>query len=234
MCRLGVRLTSVGRRHTARARGCPAARRLSRAARKVLITCVRSALICFGVKCRTRMPSAVMRAWRRMVRSQSSGLRCHSRKLHLCGDARVRPPGIGHCEEHIAAVQAGIEHRHREPGPNDQAAELGLTDRPHPVRNLGQDSPERRGASWSHERETDLEQCAERSCSQNGTVSFLNLESALRKDAKLGSCYRARKLRAISSSRTHSVLVHSEVVLFCCGAKCAWRLTVLTPWSQLE
>jgi hypothetical protein len=88
--------------------------------------------------------------------------------------------------------------------------------------------------SWSHERETDLEQCAERSCSQNGTVSFLNLESALRKDAKLRSCYRARKLRAISSSRTHSVLVHSEVVLFCCGAKCAWRLTVLTPWSQLE
>jgi len=88
--------------------------------------------------------------------------------------------------------------------------------------------------SWSHERETDLEQCAERSCSQNGTVSFLNLESALRKDAKLRSCYRARKLRAISSSRTPSVLVHSEVVLFCCGAKCAWRLTVLTPWSQLE
>jgi hypothetical protein len=85
--------------------------------------------------------------------------------------------------------------------------------------------------SWSHERETDLEQCAERSCSQNGTVSFLNLESALRKDAKLRSCYRAGKLR---SSRAHSVLVHSEVVLFLCGIKCTRRLTVLTPWSQLE
>lgn len=88
--------------------------------------------------------------------------------------------------------------------------------------------------SWSHERETDLEQCAKRRCSQNGAVSFLDLESALRKDAKLRLNYRARKLRAISSSRADSVIVHSEMVLFCCGIKCMRRLTVLALLSQLE
>ena len=47
---------------SARTRGWPPARAASSAARIAAATAAGSALICFGVKCSTRMPCAVSRA----------------------------------------------------------------------------------------------------------------------------------------------------------------------------
>jgi len=78
-----------------------------------------------------------------MVRSQPAGARCHSREsISAATPAAAHQASATAMKPAVGPAEAGVEHRHGQPGALDQVPELRFSRRPHPVADFVKHPPQ--------------------------------------------------------------------------------------------